>query len=898
MTKPREPEAPRSTTAMHASLAAALDDATDMLERRFEALALASAPFAPILWTTPADGLVDDMPAWRDFTGQTRAQVRGWGWLDAVHPDDRERAADAWRAALANAEVYDTTFRARRADGVYRLISDRGAPVRDRDGHIREWVGISTDITEAREAERRLQVQHAVSRVLSEGTSFDAVAQGLVETIGDALGWDVGVFWTVDPTADVLRPRALGRATTNDMRPFEAASLARTMSRGVGLPGRVWATGEPAWLVEVLDDKNFPRIREARAAGLHTALAFPVRGPSGILGVIEFFSVRQEPPNDELLRTVTTLGNSIGQFLERGRAEEEVRASHARTRAILQAALDCIITIDADGRIVEFNPAAEATFGYSRDEVLGETLAQKIIPAELRASHRDGLERYLATGEGRLLGRRIETTAMRADGTCFPVELAITRIEWAGPPLFTAYLRDIGERIALQRRTHEALDALLEMAQALVEVPVAAPEHAPASGAESAGVAHRLAELTLNVLGCHQLSIASIDPETDVMRPLALTGFTPEQERVWWAGWQTDTTVTSRLGAEVAGRMHADEIIVLDATAPEHQDRLRPFGVRTLLLVPAFIRGQLIGGLALNFALADADILPETRTMAAAVAKLVGLVIERERLLREREEARASALALEVANRRMNEFLGIVSHELRTPLTTIKANLQLAERRVLALVGDEQRGGPLGVQADDQLGRLHLLLTRASLAIARQERLVLDLLDVSRIQQGKMEMRSELLDLTSVVREIVEEHTIQNADRTITLDLPAEAVYVWADPMRVGQVVTNYLTNALKYSDTVAPVHVSLRREDSIAWLGVTDAGPGLPAAEREHIWEQFHRVPGIEVLSGSGVGLGLGLYISREIIERHGGTVGVESEPGRGSTFWFTLPFVADERA
>ena len=118
----------------------------------------------------------------------------------------------------------------------------------------------------------------------------------------------------------------------------------------------------------------------------------------------------------------------------------------SRKAAIVDSALDCIVTIDHEGCITEFNPAAERTFGYRRDEVVGKHLADVIIPPSLREKHRQGFARYLATGEARVLGKRIEMTAVRADGSEFPVELAITRIPLDGPPSFTGYLRDITER--------------------------------------------------------------------------------------------------------------------------------------------------------------------------------------------------------------------------------------------------------------------------------------------------------------------------------------------------------------------------------------------------------------------------------------------------------------------
>jgi PAS domain S-box-containing protein len=151
------------------------------------------------------------------------------------------------------------------------------------------------------------------------------------------------------------------------------------------------------------------------------------------------------------------LGKNIverGLMEEKLRQEEqELKQSEARKAAILESALDCIVTIDHEGCITEFNPAAEHTFGYRRVDVMGRHLADIMIPPALREKHRQGFARYLATGEARVLGKRIEMTAVRADGSEFPVELAITRIPLDGPPSFTGYLRDITER----KRAEQAL---------------------------------------------------------------------------------------------------------------------------------------------------------------------------------------------------------------------------------------------------------------------------------------------------------------------------------------------------------------------------------------------------------------------------------------------------------
>lgn len=316
----------------------------------------------------------------------------------------------------------------------------------------------------------------------------------------------------------------------------------------------------------------------------------------------------------------------------------------------------------------------------------------------------------------------------------------------------------------------------------------------------------------------------------------------------------------------------------------------------------------MVGLLALDFE--DPGRQPHAFTseeiqIAAAVARLGAVVLERDRLLREREAARAEALALTEANRRMDEFLGIAGHELRTPLTTVKANLQLAERRARQALqatpaeprkrGDERAAG--GGKERGPLEQLLRLLDRAAISVERQERLVQDLLDISRISAGRLEYRMERRDLMALVREAVEEQHVNAPERQITLDAPPEPFAVMADADRIGQVLTNYLTNALKYSAPEQPVHVTVRGQDGQVRVEVRDHGPGLSAAQQRHLFERFHRVAGIEVQSGSGVGLGLGLYISRTIVEQHGGRVGVESAPGEGSTFWFMLPLPAIRR-
>jgi signal transduction histidine kinase len=271
-----------------------------------------------------------------------------------------------------------------------------------------------------------------------------------------------------------------------------------------------------------------------------------------------------------------------------------------------------------------------------------------------------------------------------------------------------------------------------------------------------------------------------------------------------------------------------------------------------------------------------------------AVARLGALVLERERLLREREEAQARELVLRETTVQMDAFLGMAGHELKTPLTSIKLALQLAERRRQRLLQSQP-------DIADTLAPVQNQVTRAEHQANRLERLVNDLLDVSRIRAGKLELHLEPIDLASIVREAVDEQRQTTPDRSILLRFSADLqASLLGDADRVGQVVTNYLTNALKYSPAEYPVEVGIHIGRQQARVWVRDEGPGLPLEEQARIWERFHRVKGIEVQSGSGIGLGLGLHICRTIIERHQGRVGVKSAPGQGATFWFTLPLAS----
>jgi signal transduction histidine kinase len=276
-------------------------------------------------------------------------------------------------------------------------------------------------------------------------------------------------------------------------------------------------------------------------------------------------------------------------------------------------------------------------------------------------------------------------------------------------------------------------------------------------------------------------------------------------------------------------------------------------------------------------------------------------VLEREQWWREREEAQGRALtahaseqAMREANRQLETFLGIVSHELKTPLSAMLLSLQLLQRRK-EHPPHARSGTPEGDNTGSEVSQGVLELTLQQLG--RLSRLVNDLVDLSRIQTGRLECHAHPVDLKSIVEQVIEEYRQMASDRTICFKGSDELeVLVQADAERIGQVVSNYLSNALKYSPQDRSVEVGIQQEARQGRVWVRDQGPGITPKEQSKVWDRFHRVAGVEVQSGSGIGLGLGLHISQTIIEQHQGQFGVESAPGQGSTFWFTLPLLASE--
>ena len=317
------------------------------------------------------------------------------------------------------------------------------------------------------------------------------------------------------------------------------------------------ALAEQTWDI-AFTDHSMPRFRSRDALALvkEQGLDIPFVILSGAISEEEAVAAMQAGAvdyirKDNLTRLVPVVERELRAAQtrrERQQAEAAQRESQARKSAMLDSALDCIVTIDHDGRVFEWNPAAERTFGYRRAEVIGRELAEIIIPPALRERHRQGLARYLSTGEGSILGKRIELTALRADGAEFPVELSITLVKTEGSPIFTGFIRDITER----KRAEETLRRTEELYRRAITAASAVPYLRDYKTESFAFVGEGIQQLTGYSAGEMTPQLWESMVQETIMRGAAAGLSMEEAIRRTRSGemkhWQSDCIITTREG--------------------------------------------------------------------------------------------------------------------------------------------------------------------------------------------------------------------------------------------------------------------------------------------------------------------------------------------------------------
>ena len=513
----------------------------------------------------------------------------------------------------------------------------------------------------------------------------------------------------------------------------------------------------------------------------------------------------------------------------------------SRLAAIVDSSDDVIISKDLNGVIATWNPSAQRMFGFTPEEAIGKHISL-VIPEE-RLNEEDLIISRIRKGEK---VDHFDTVRQAKDGSPRQLSITVSPIMDAEGNVIGAskIARDISEQLAAKQATvryTERLEAINLVINAI------------SREVDTSHILQRVAQLTIHLLGAEVgVFIAEQTPGAVLADYVAPITAIAQQDLAETAA-KFDSLVKDWEGGTVArwDNILAEEI----ACEIEGQHHF----IASLLATPVISsKEELIGNL--YFANQQAAYFTkEHEELLQSIAGHLSIGIDKAILYDKVMEL----------NRKKDEFISLASHELKTPLSGINGYVQILARMI-----------------KEELPRKYLAKT--SHQIKKLTSLVNDLLDVSKIEAGKLKFETTRLDLSALLASTVEMVEEINQNYQITLSSKCNDCIVEADGQRIEQVITNLLSNAIKYSPGTNLVEVSLETRDRLAIVGVRDFGIGIPKEKMDQLFSRFYR---IDEHTANISGLGIGLYLSREIITRHAGKIWVDSELGKGSTFWFSLP-------
>ncbi len=539
-----------------------------------------------------------------------------------------------------------------------------------------------------------------------------------------------------------------------------------------------------------------------------------------------------------------------------------------RTETLIAGMSDGIMLVDREGKSVFINPAGQGLLGQSQ---VGVPITQHAQVYRLR--NEDGRvldEKELPAAQVLATGKAVEDRTLLVSHDDKETAISVSATPLKEDRRISGVIvtfRDITQRQRLEEETQ--LQA--ERAQILADAGAFF-----ASNIDPVWVNQAIAERVAEVLGdwaavilksgdANELSVASI-----YHRDMASLGL----------AWSYIYRQPLMVGQGIIGQVVSTGYPALmsnvgTTTGVSQQPDTTSYHVPTmhlasLLILPLRTRREMLGALLIAANDPDRQMTDEKLPLAEILAERASLAIDNAKLYTEQVEARRK---VEDLSRLKDEFLSIASHELRTPVTSIKGYTQLAKTLI----------------REEDLETSEEYLDIALDQIDRMSRLILELLDVSRIETGRLEMRHEPIPWTTFVRDVVQRHHTAVCDRRFHLNVPSDGVVVTGDRDRLEQVLGNLLENAVKYSPDGSEIFIDVKEQGNQIVTSVCDRGIGIPVDELGQIFERFHR--GRQVSSTNYAGLGLGLYITRQIVERHGGSIWVESKEGSGTTFFFALP-------
>lgn len=506
--------------------------------------------------------------------------------------------------------------------------------------------------------------------------------------------------------------------------------------------------------------------------------------------------------------------------------------------AIIDSSQDAIISKDLNSRITSWNKSAERMFGYTESEMIGE-LVHRLIPAD-RQQEEDQIITQLKAGK---TVEHFETVRIRKDGAEIKVSLMISPVRDADGKIIGA--SKIARDITRQRLNEERLQLINDLGKSI-------SSHLDVDKILQI-VTDATTKISTAAFGAFFYNMIDAKGETYML--YALSGAPREAFEQFGMPRNTQIFNPTFTGK---GIVRSDNILLDPRYGKNPPHNGMPKGhlpVVSYLAVPVISHtGIVIGGLFFGHP-KEKRFSEEHESLISAIAAQAAIALDNAKLYQE----------INLLNNKKDQFIGFASHELKTPIATIKGYLEILEARDLPL--------------RDYFPKLKR-------QVERLQEIVGELLDVSKIQAGKQEFQFQKVDLNEFIYEACE--SIGSADREIQFELPKEKVEFICDPNKLNHVLVNILTNAVKYSDHGTPVHIRAMVFGDDVQISVRDQGIGIAKEHQTDIFSQYFRATGGRIKAK---GMGLGLFISKEIVESHAGRIWVESEPEKGSTFYVSIP-------